>query len=131
MLELRLGDATRPNAVRGLPCRSRALHLTGGVTSKHVEMPCGWGCGEQLRARTIREHFTRCPKRPDKSPVKPTKKESAPSIASALVARAKQLRDRPSPELSGVPARGLNGHRTPEPEPELDERRVLVPIEDI
>lgn len=31
---------------------------------KHVTMKCGWGCGEELTARGIREHFRTCPKRP-------------------------------------------------------------------
>lgn len=26
-------------------------------------MPCGWGCGEDLTAVTIREHFAKCKKR--------------------------------------------------------------------
>lgn len=31
---------------------------------KHVTMACGWGCGEELTARGMREHFKTCPKRP-------------------------------------------------------------------
>lgn len=27
-------------------------------------MKCGWGCGEELTARGIREHFRTCLKRP-------------------------------------------------------------------
>lgn len=30
---------------------------------KHITMPCGWGCGAQLTARSVREHFTNCPMR--------------------------------------------------------------------
>lgn len=27
-------------------------------------MLCGWGCGYMMSARSIRHHFTDCPKRP-------------------------------------------------------------------
>jgi hypothetical protein len=35
-----------------------------GGRPRGVTMPCGWGCGARLTAREMREHFTKCPKRP-------------------------------------------------------------------
>lgn len=34
------------------------------LMAKRVTMPCGWGCGLNLTARSLRNHFTHCPKRP-------------------------------------------------------------------
>ena len=36
----------------------------GGGRKPGPRMPCGWGCGAQLTAVEIREHFTSCPCRP-------------------------------------------------------------------
>ena len=112
LLELRLADAIRSSQVCSLPSRRSALYRTGGNSGKPmgVTMPCGWGCGEQLTARTIRGHFTSCAARPGKDPDRPEprgslKRESPASIAAALIARAKQIRPAASPELSGAPAR--------------------------
>jgi hypothetical protein len=35
-----------------------------GGRPRGPEMPCGWGCGANLTATQMREHFTTCPKRP-------------------------------------------------------------------
>lgn len=37
-----------------------------GGRPRGAEMPCGWGCGMKVTAAEMREHFTRCPKKPEK-----------------------------------------------------------------
>ncbi len=42
-----------------------------GGRPQGVTMPCGWGCGARLTARTMREHFTSCPAKPVPTPKRP------------------------------------------------------------
>jgi hypothetical protein len=62
--------------------------------AKHVTMPCGWGCGTELNASTMRAHFAACKMRPDKLPpkVRAKKTESASGMAASLLARAAKMK---------------------------------------
>lgn len=45
-------------------------------------MPCGWGCGAELTATEIREHFTSCPNRA--APVAANLKSKVQAIADSI-----------------------------------------------
>jgi hypothetical protein len=49
----------------GVMAASKTKHPGGRPAGP--AMPCGWGCGANLTAVQIREHFTNCPRRPTDS----------------------------------------------------------------
>lgn len=57
----------RPVAKRRGPPKG---HPPWGTRPRGVEMPCGWGCGANLTAREMRNHFTTCPNKPEYIPKK-------------------------------------------------------------
>jgi hypothetical protein len=52
---------TRPGPPKG--------HPGWGGRPSGPAMPCGWGCGANLTASTMRAHFTACPRRPGDEPL--------------------------------------------------------------
>lgn len=70
---------------------------------KHVTMRCGWGCGEELTARGIREHFRTCPKRPAGGlPLITVAKAKAPAGKAEPVDRGAGIRvDYNDPDFQG------------------------------
>lgn len=105
--------------------------------ASHVKMPCGWGCGARLGARTIAAHFSRCPCRPMKpgdqiTPEMIRRAVAQPKLEPEAIPalRETQMITLPARDLQWVAKATERAREIYAPEP-IPERRVLVPIEEL